>query len=168
MLIIFGGLPGTGKTTIARQVAKHLNAAYLRIDTVEQVLKNLNNANELIGPEGYLISYAIAKDNLMLDMNVVADSVNPIQVTRQDWQQVAKTANKRFIEIELFCSNADEHQKRVESRVADIVGQNLPTWQDVLERDYELWESRAVKVDTTKYSIVESVQLILDYIKQVS
>ncbi|HAU1975266.1 TPA: AAA family ATPase, partial [Legionella pneumophila] len=32
MLIIFGGLPGTGKTTISKQIAKQLNAVYLRID----------------------------------------------------------------------------------------------------------------------------------------
>ncbi|CAM3662066.1 AAA family ATPase [Legionella longbeachae] len=34
MLVIFGGLPGTGKSSIARELAKHLKAVYLRIDTV--------------------------------------------------------------------------------------------------------------------------------------
>ena len=34
MLIIFGGLPGTGKTTIARSLARKLSAAYVRIDSV--------------------------------------------------------------------------------------------------------------------------------------
>jgi broad-specificity NMP kinase len=41
MLIIFGGLPGTGKTTISKEVAKRLKAVYLRVDTIEQTLKNL-------------------------------------------------------------------------------------------------------------------------------
>jgi predicted kinase len=35
MLIIFGGLPGTGKTTISKEVAKRLKAVYLRVDTIE-------------------------------------------------------------------------------------------------------------------------------------
>jgi predicted kinase len=35
MLIIFGGLPGTGKTAIAKQIAKQLKGLYLRVDTVE-------------------------------------------------------------------------------------------------------------------------------------
>ncbi|CAM3662087.1 hypothetical protein [Legionella longbeachae] len=41
---------------------------------------------DFIGPEGYLISYAIAKENLALGLTVIADSVNPIAITRQDWQ----------------------------------------------------------------------------------
>lgn len=39
MLIIFGGLPGTGKTTISKEVAKRLKAVYLRMDTIEQTFK---------------------------------------------------------------------------------------------------------------------------------
>ena len=38
MLYIFGGLPGTGKTTLARYLAHHQRAVYLRIDTIEQAL----------------------------------------------------------------------------------------------------------------------------------
>ena len=38
MLIIFGGLPATGKTTIARDLARQLGATYLRIDTIEHAI----------------------------------------------------------------------------------------------------------------------------------
>ena len=31
-VIAFGGLPGTGKTVIAREVAREVNAVYVRID----------------------------------------------------------------------------------------------------------------------------------------
>ena len=42
MLIIFGGLPGSGKSTIARALALRLGAVYLRIDTIEQAIRPLN------------------------------------------------------------------------------------------------------------------------------
>ena len=38
-LIAFGGLPGTGKTVIAREVARGANAVYLRIDSIEQAIR---------------------------------------------------------------------------------------------------------------------------------
>jgi predicted kinase len=83
MLIILGGLPGTGKTTISKQTAKQLKATYLRVDTVEQILKT-------DGPEGYDVCYAIAADNLRLGLHVVADSVNSISITRDAWRQVSR------------------------------------------------------------------------------
>ncbi|MGO6670405.1 AAA family ATPase, partial [Rhizobium ruizarguesonis] len=39
MLIIFGGLPGSGKTTIARALAERLNAVHVRVDTIEQAIR---------------------------------------------------------------------------------------------------------------------------------
>ena len=39
MLIILGGLPGTGKTTIARELARQLGAEHLRIDSIEQAIR---------------------------------------------------------------------------------------------------------------------------------
>jgi predicted kinase len=44
MLIILGGLPGTGKTVIARELARQLGAVYLRIDSIEQVIRDFRSA----------------------------------------------------------------------------------------------------------------------------
>lgn len=166
MLIIFGGLPGTGKTTLSKEIAKHFKAVYLRVDTIEQTLKNMPDGpnSSKVGAEGYLISYAIASENLGLGMNVVADSVNSISITRQDWQQVAKKANADFLEIELICSDEQEHKRRVENRQADIKGHKLPNWKDVLGRDYEPWETKSLTIDTSKFAIEEAVQLIINFI----
>ncbi|AMV14921.1 hypothetical protein SCO11_11440 [Legionella pneumophila serogroup 1] len=94
------------------------------------------------------------------------DSVNPIAITRDDWQKVALDANKPFIEIELVCSNTKEHQRRIETRKADIPGHKLPKWIDVLNRDYEPWQSKSIVLDTTEHSVSESVEIIMDFISQ--
>jgi predicted kinase len=39
MLIVLGGLPGTGKTTVAREIVALLPATFLRIDTIDQSLR---------------------------------------------------------------------------------------------------------------------------------
>ena len=40
-LFIFSGLPATGKTTLARYLAAEMMAVYLRIDTIEQSMRDL-------------------------------------------------------------------------------------------------------------------------------
>jgi predicted kinase len=86
-LYIFSGLPGSGKTTLARLVAQKLHSAYLRIDTIEQGLRDLCSVD--VQGEGYRLAYRIAGDNLRLGVSVIADSCNPIELTRRELERVA-------------------------------------------------------------------------------
>ena len=143
MLLIFGGLPGVGKTAIAARLARNVGAVHLRIDSIEQAMRNSNIT--VSGPEGYEVAYASTqRTTCELGRTVMADSVNPIAVTRAAWRDVAKRAGSRYVEIEIVCSDQAEHRRRVEERVADIVGHVLPTWQEVCEREYEPWEADIV------------------------
>lgn len=157
MLLILGGLPAVGKTAIATGLARDIKAVHLRIDSIEQALRNSDVT--ISGPEGYVVAYAIAEDNLRLGRTVIADSVNPVEVTRAAWRDVAQRAGKRCIEIEIVCSDQAEHRRRVESRVADIVGHQLPTWQQVCAREYEPWPAGIV-IDTAGQPIEASVSAL--------
>lgn len=161
MLIVFGGLPGTGKTTLARELARRLQAMYLRIDTVEQAIIASRLSLEP-GTAGYFVGYAVAADNLSLGSTVVADSVNSLAVTRDAWIEVAKATAAAIVEIEVICSNSIEHRRRVESRKPDIPGHMLPSWQDVLDRQYDPWTSEQIVVDTAALSIEQAVGDILE------
>ena len=154
MLLIFGGLPGVGKTAIAAGLARDIGAVHLRIDSIEQAMRN--SGVTVLGPEGYEVAYAVAEDNLGLGRTVVADSVNPIDMTRAAWRDVAERAGTRFIEIEVVCSDEAEHRRRVETRIADIAGHELPSWQEVRDRVYEPWEADIV-IDTAGQGIEASV-----------
>lgn len=158
-LIVFGGLPGTGKTTLARALAERLRAVYLRIDTIEQALRRTESLK--IGNEGYLLAYDIAADNLKAGNNVIADSVNPIPITRAAWQNVAKDAGADIFEVEIICSDQQEHRRRVETRKADISGHKLPVWQEVVERAYDVWDSKNLTLDTSALSVEDSIEKII-------
>lgn len=82
-LIIFAGLPATGKTTLARLLAGRLGATYLRIDTIEQALRGCGSFAGPMDDVGYRIAYAVAADNLRAGQSVVADSVNPLRIARE-------------------------------------------------------------------------------------
>lgn len=128
MLVIFGGLPGTGKTTIARRLARGIGAMYLRIDPIEQAIRDCDPA-QCRNEAGYRIAYAIAEDNLRIGRTVVADSVNPVEITREAWRDVGRRVQVSMVEIEVICSDPEEHRRKIEQRTGDISGRKLPTWQ---------------------------------------
>jgi len=146
ILFIFSGLPGTGKSTISQTVTQQLNAVYLRIDTIEQALIDLCGVD--VQDEGYHLAYKIAFDNLRLGMSVVADSCNPIESTRREWEQVALDAQANFVNIEIICSNIVEHRQRVEARIATLSGRKLPSWSEVEKREYHQWTVDRIVIDT--------------------
>ena len=164
MLIIFSGLPGTGKTTIARGLAARMEAAFLRIDTLEQALVNtgLLKTGEDMGPAGYMITQAIAADNLRLGLTVITDPVNPFAMTRDAWRETALNCGVKYLEIEVVCSNQTEHQRRVESRHADIPGLKLPTWAEVINREYHPWNRGHLVIDSAKLSVDQAIEVIID------
>lgn len=160
MLIVFGGLPGTGKSTLAQALARPLGAVYLRIDVIEQAIRVARPAVTDLGAEGYLIAYALAASNLALGRIVVADCVNPLPVTREAWRAVAVQAHTPLLEVELVARDRVEHRRRVETRTADIPGAPLPTWADVVQRDYAPWPAPHVVIDTTETSVGAAVELL--------
>jgi predicted kinase len=157
MLVVLSGLPGVGKTTIARALARTLGGVHVRIDSIEQALRN---AGLKVKAEGYSVAHAVAEDNLRVGRIVVADCVNPWPLTRREWRSVADRARVRVLEVEVVCSDVETHRFRIESRVADIEGHTVPTWADVLARDYHSWTSDRLVIDTARSSVEQSVRQI--------
>ena len=110
MLIIFGGLPGVGKTTIARELARQLGAIHVRVDSIEQAIRDSGTLSQPLNDAGYLVAYAIAEDNLRLGRTVIADSVNPVHLSRDAWIGVAHRARAGAAEVELICSDPQQHR----------------------------------------------------------
>jgi predicted kinase len=158
MLYIFSGLPGTGKSTLSSALARELQATYLRVDVVEQAMREAGTWVD--GPAGYIVCYAIASQNLRLGLDVIADTVNPIQVTRQAWRNVAEALETPFVEIEVICSDEREHRHRIETRAADIPGSVLPTWKQVRNRKYEVWDREHIVIDTAQQTVAESLMTL--------
>lgn len=160
MLIVFSGLPGTGKTTISRELARSMRATYLRVDTIEQALRSCGTLKDVV-VEGYEAIYRLAEDNLHLGLTVIADSVNPIEITRDAWAEVARETNVRLIDVEIICSDEAEHRRRVETRSSDIPDLVLPAWEMVKGREYHPWNRPRIVIDSTGATVDECVDAIL-------
>lgn len=153
MLIVMSGLPATGKTALSRSLASQINAVHLRIDTIEQAIVRSGLGEQPLGPVGYIVGYALAEDHLRQGLTVVAESVNPVAVTRDAWRDVAIRASVPIAEVEVICSDPAEHRRRVATRVVDIPDLRLPEWKDVVDREYEPWHREHITIDTAHRDI---------------
>ena len=141
-------------------MSQHLGAIYLRIDTIEHELRQLCKIQ--VEGEGYELAYKIAADNLRQGLDVVADSCNPVEVTRREWEAIATASAARFVNIEVICTDAAEHRQRIESRSADIAGFQLPSWGDVMDREYDPWTKDRIVLDTAGSSVDQAFAKLLD------
>lgn len=157
MLVVFAGLPGVGKTTIARELARQVGAVYVRADSIEQAIRSANVVPGSLDDAGYRAGYAVAADNLALGHTVVADSVNPWMLTRDAWRAVGVDAGRPVLEVEVMCSDANEHRRRVETRIGDVPGLVLPDWKAVRARDYHAWTRECVVIDSSAADVQECV-----------
>lgn len=161
MLIVLSGLPGTGKTTIGKALAAKRSAAYVRVDEIEHALKQHSGFDQEIGPAGYAVAFAIASSNLKLGNLVVADSVNPVPESRQGWRDVVRAIDGALLlEVEVICSDENEHRHRVEGRAPDIDGFTLPTWSSVTSHVYVPWTEPRLILDTALLSALDAVSTI--------
>jgi predicted kinase len=162
ILIVFGGLPGTGKTTLSRELTRRLAASYIRVDAIEQTLCAGGHDD---GPMGYVIANALAVENLRLGRMVVADCVNPVPASRDGWRQTAMLSSARIAEIEVICSEMALHRQRAEARKSDIAGLKLPSWQDIVGRHYEPWDRDHLVLDTAHDSIDHLLERAETYVR---
>lgn len=161
MLIVFTGLPGTGKTTIAKDLAATTGALYLRVDTIEQAIRNSGVLAQDVGRSGYMVANELALSNLRIGLTVIVDCVNPVIESRMKWSDIASSAGVQLANIQVICSDLTEHQRRVETRAVDILGLVPPTWESVLNHEYEPWDEAPFCIDTALITSVQAVAMIV-------
>ena len=166
MLVVLAGLPGTGKTTVARLVAAELRAAHIRIDSIDAAFLRAGAAGgERHGIAVYGAAQAVAEDTLRAGTPVVADAVNAVQVARDAWSNVAARAGAPACFVELVCSDPAEHRRRVDGRALDLEGLPELSWADVQARTYDPWQEARLVVDTASVDASACASQVLEHVR---
>ena len=165
LLVVIGGLPAVGKTAVCRALLGERPMTppmtWLRVDSIEQALRRSGEmAPDMPGGAGYYAAAAVAGDVLSTGGDVLVECVNPLPITRRLWERTALDAGSRLLQVELVCSDREEHRRRVEQRVSDIEGLVLPDWRDVLQRDYAPWPEADLRLDTGRLEVTGAAELI--------
>jgi hypothetical protein len=153
-LIIFSGLPGTGKSALAEAVGRELGIPVFAKDWLEATLLRSKvvpaEIEKQLGSVGYDLLTTLAERQLILGQSVILESVASTESIRNTWRELGKKYDANWRVIECICSNITVHRSRLEQRQRNIPGWHELQWSDVefVQSYYVAWEAERLVLDS--------------------
>ncbi len=152
-LIIFSGLPGTGKSTLAEIMGRDLGVPVFAKDWLEATLLRSGlkpvTEDKSLGSAGYELLTVLAERQLMLGQSAILDSVAGTQTIRNTWRQLSDQYKADWRAIECICSDEAFHRSRLKDRRRNIRGWHELEWSEVerVKQYYLPWEGECLVLD---------------------
>jgi predicted kinase len=164
-LVIFSGLPGTGKSTLAYQLAHKLQWTLLCIDAVLGDVPE--NPTVEFWDSKVAILLGLTAVQLELGISVIVDSVF-MNTDRHHAQQIAAKYGARLRPIYTFVSDEQVWEQRVTARFDQLNNKDVATWKQVQRQrgHFRQWEpGTALFVDALE-PIEKNYAKVLDFVSQ--
>ncbi|MEM9953792.1 MAG: AAA family ATPase [Chloroflexota bacterium] len=160
-LFMFSGVPASGKSTIAKVIARHYKLPYFSRDDTQRFLyqRGLVTENTV---DGYLWTLEMARVQLSVGVGCVLDAVFGKQGFRNEAKAIAEQFGAQFVPVYCYCSDETLwkscwHQRAEANHPAHW---NNPTWADVerITENFESWtHDNVIRLDS-----VDNVEVNLE------
>lgn len=163
LLMVFSGVPGTGKSRIADRVGDDLEVPVFAVDWLLGALSpfGLRHRSDLI-QIGEELLLTLAHRQLSAGQSSILDTTAESPASRHRLESMARSFGARFEAVVCHCSDTNLHRDRVEQRRRDIPGwHDAADWADVVDRldRFPAWQG-ALQIDTVA-SLDQCVQQVL-------
>jgi predicted kinase len=162
-LVIFSGLPGVGKSTLADKLARQLRWPLLKIDDV------IGQVPENPGIEFWDSKVDILLDlvntQLQLGLDVIVDSVF-MNMDRQHAQGLARRYQVRFLPVYVFISDEKVWEERVTKRFNEMNDADVATWERIQHQreHFAKWEEDTAIFIDSLHPMEENFARVLDFV----
>ncbi|MFA6215934.1 MAG: adenylyl-sulfate kinase [Patescibacteria group bacterium] len=153
-IIWLTGLPGSGKTTIASDLSRHLNAEILDGDEIRQISDNQDFS--LAGRRRHILMVAEMAYRFSQYANVIVALVSPIKSVREE----IKAKYPNLVEVFVKCSLAECIRRDVKGLYRKAMAGEIKHFTGVSDPYEE--PTDALVVETDKLDLADCVGLILD------
>ncbi len=165
-LVIFSGLPGTGKSTLAEYAGRQLHYPVFSKDYLEATLwrEGIGQAQRSGWIAQELLN-TLALRQLQLGQSAILDTVATFDRMRAPWREAAGAHGADFRVVETICSDEQLHRDRLIGRDRGIPGWHELTWADVegVRGRFEPWTDARLILDAVQ-PLDTNVALLRDYL----
>jgi predicted kinase len=162
-LVIFSGLPGTGKSTLASRLARELQMPLLCIDDVLGEVPE--NAGIKFWDSKVALLLRLTEVQLELGLNVIVDSVF-MNMDRYHAQELARRYGARFYPIYVFLSEDKVWEQRVNERYETRKDKAVATWERIKHQRerFRPWEADTALFIDSLHPFDQNYEKVLSFV----
>ena len=153
ILVIFTGVPGTGKTILAEHAAQWLHAPLFNKDELEATLwRSRIGRDANSGWASYELLTTLARGQLRRRQSAILDSVATLERIRSPWRALAAEFAIPLRIVQTICSDDATHRARLHVRQRGIPGWPELTWDEAVRvaETFEPWTDTRLILDAVE------------------